>query len=51
MVRYLMISCTKKKSNLKIHEDHCRLAPTWQYFGTITFDRLHGIMKLHIDKP
>ena len=28
-----------------------RLAPTWQYFGTITCDRLHGIMKLYIDKP
>ena len=29
----------------------CRLAPTWQYFGTITCDGLHGIMKLYIDKP
>ena len=28
-----------------------RLAPTWQYFGTITCDGLHGIMKLYIDKP
>ena len=28
-----------------------RLAPTWQYFGTITSDGLHGIMKLYIDKP
>ena len=27
-----------------------RLAPTWQYFGTITCDGLHGIMKLYIDK-
>ena len=25
-----------------------RLAPTWQYFGTITCDGLHGIMKLYI---
>ena len=24
---------------------------TWQYFGTITCNRLHGIMKLYIDKP
>ena len=31
--------------------DISRLAPTWQYFGTITCDRLHGIMKLYIDKP
>ena len=23
---------------------------TWQYFGTITCDGLHGIMKLYIDK-
>ena len=28
-----------------------RLAPMWQYFGTITCDGLHGIMKLYIDKP
>ena len=28
-----------------------RLAPTWQYFGTITYDELHRIMKLYIDKP
>ena len=26
-----------------------RLAPTWQYFGTITCEGLHGIMKLYID--
>ena len=35
--------------------DHClytpRLVPTWQNFGTITCDGLHGIMKLYIDKP
>ena len=23
-----------------------KLSPTWQYFGTITCDRLHGIMQL-----
>ena len=28
-----------------------RLTPTWQYFGTITCDGLHGIMKLYVDKP
>ena len=28
-----------------------RLAPMWQYFGTIACDGLHGIMKLYIDKP
>ena len=28
-----------------------RLAPTWQYFGTIIYDRLHGIMRLYINKP
>ena len=30
---------------------HVRLALTWQYFGTITCDGLHRIMKLYIDKP
>ena len=33
------------------HATLARLAPTWQYFGTITCDGLHGIMKLYIDKP
>ena len=33
------------------HYTNGRLAPTWQYFGTITCDGLHGIMKLYIDKP
>ena len=28
-----------------------QLLDWWQYFGTITCDGLHGIMKLYIDKP
>ena len=34
-----------------LHTEFTRLAPTWQYFGTIICDRLHGIMKLYIDQP
>ena len=32
-----------------IYSDIPRLAPMWQYFGTITCDGLHGIMKLYIE--
>ena len=35
----------------KLADSHPRLTPTWQYFGTITCDGQHGVMKLCIDKP
>ena len=41
--------CQKKMDNNITYV--VRLAPTWQYFGAITCDGLHGIMKLYIDKP
>ena len=42
---------TSKCQHGQYHTLKVRLAPTWQYFGTITCDGLHGIMKLYIDKP
>ena len=41
----------RELSLIKKLQNSSRLAPGWQYFGTITCDGLHGIMKLYIDKP
>ena len=49
-VRQNTLNCTFDKKSGE-YAPIPRLAPTWQYFGTITCDGLLGIMKLYIDKP
>ena len=57
---YIIITCAASKKIYKnnsclnnypiIPHSQFRLASTLQYFGTIICDRLHGIMRLYIDK-
>ena len=48
---YFLVIEIERKVRIDMQQLCTRLAPTWQYFGTITCDGLHGIMKLYIDKP
>ena len=49
-IHVLHITYANPQNANTTHPVDGRLTPTWQYFGAITCDRLHGIMKLYIDK-